>query len=170
MPLEGLGLVVTQTHVGAGTRALLGPRASASRRRALRGAAQGGADVVSRFSLLAPEARCGALRTPGLGTKFHLFSEDSTADTVTLRPFVFRRSALLAKLTSLGFPEGSYHLPALLLCRRAPSLPDLLTTRGPNTQTNIVLPCPDWYSRAMAKEFWVNTSVTIPPWAKPFFN
>ena len=65
LPLEGLGLVVTQTHVGAGTRALLGPRASASRRRALRGAAQGGADVVSRFSLLAPEARCGALRTPG---------------------------------------------------------------------------------------------------------
>ena len=106
----------------------------------------------------------------GLGTKFHLFSEDTTADTVTLRPFVFRRSALLAKLTSLGFPEGSYHLPALLLCRRAPSLPDLLTTRGPNTQTNIVLPCPDWYSRAMAKEFWVNTSLTIPHWARPFFN
>ena len=55
----------TQTHMGAGTRALLGPRAPASRRRALRGAAQGGADVVSRFPLLAPEARCGALRTPG---------------------------------------------------------------------------------------------------------
>ena len=70
MPLEGLGLVVTQTHVGAGTRALLGPRASASRRRALRGAAQGGADVVSRISLLAPEARCGALRTPDLEKSF----------------------------------------------------------------------------------------------------
>ena len=56
-----------QTHVGAGTRTLLGPRAPASRRRALRGAAQGGADVVSRFPLLAPEARCGALRTLGQG-------------------------------------------------------------------------------------------------------
>ena len=42
-----------QTHVGAGTRTLLGPRAPASRRRALRGAAQGGAVVVSRFPLLA---------------------------------------------------------------------------------------------------------------------
>ena len=70
LPLEGLGLVVTQTHVGAGTRALLGPRASASRRRALRGAAQGGADVVSRFPLLAPEARCGALRTPSNVPRF----------------------------------------------------------------------------------------------------
>ena len=53
-------------HMGSGTRALLGPRAPASRRRALRGAAQGGADVVSRFPLLAPEARCGALRALGL--------------------------------------------------------------------------------------------------------
>ena len=51
--------------MGAGTRALLGPGAPASRRRTLRGAAQGGADVVSRFPLLAPEARCGALRAPG---------------------------------------------------------------------------------------------------------
>ena len=42
-----------QTHVGAGTRTLLGPRAPASRRRALHGAAQGGAVVVSRFPLLA---------------------------------------------------------------------------------------------------------------------
>ena len=58
-PLEGLGPGVNP----ASTRALLGPRAPASRRRALRGAAQGGADVVSRFPLLAPEARCGALRT-----------------------------------------------------------------------------------------------------------
>ena len=63
-PSKGSVWESTQTHVGAGTRALLGPRASASRRRALRGAAQGGADVVSRFPLLAPEARCGALRTP----------------------------------------------------------------------------------------------------------
>ena len=62
-PSKGSVWGSTQTHVGAGTRALLGPRASASRRRALRGAAQGGADVVSRFPLLAPEARCGALRT-----------------------------------------------------------------------------------------------------------
>ena len=64
-PSKGSVWESTQTHVGAGTRALLGPRASASRRRALRGAAQGGADVVSRFPLLAPEARCGALRTLG---------------------------------------------------------------------------------------------------------
>ena len=63
-PSKGSVWGSTQTHVGAGTRALLGPRVSASRRRALRGAAQGGADVVSRFPLLAPEARCGALRTP----------------------------------------------------------------------------------------------------------
>ena len=62
-PLEGLGLVVNPDARGAGTRVLLGLRASASRRRALRGAAQGGADVVFRFPLLAPEARCGALRT-----------------------------------------------------------------------------------------------------------
>ena len=62
-PSKGSVWESTQTHVGAGTRALLGPRASASRRRALRGAAQGGADVVSRFPLLAPEACCGALRT-----------------------------------------------------------------------------------------------------------
>ena len=64
-PSKGSVWESTQTHVGAGTRALLGPRASASRRRALRGAAQGGADVVSRFPLRAPEARCGALRTLG---------------------------------------------------------------------------------------------------------
>ena len=63
-PSKGSVWGSTQTHVGAGTRALLGPRASASRRRALRGAARGGADAVSRFPLLAPEARCGALRTP----------------------------------------------------------------------------------------------------------
>ena len=63
-PSKGSVWESTQTHVGAGTRALLGPRASASRRRALRGAARGGADAVSRFPLLAPEARCGALRTP----------------------------------------------------------------------------------------------------------
>ena len=50
--------------MGPGTRALLGPRAPASHRRAMRGAPQGGADVVPRFPLLAPEARCGALRTP----------------------------------------------------------------------------------------------------------
>ena len=62
-PSKGSVWESTQTHVGAGTRALLGPHASASRRRALRGAAQGGADVVSRFPLLAPEACCGALRT-----------------------------------------------------------------------------------------------------------
>ena len=62
-PSKGSVWESTQTHVGAGTRALLGPRASASRRRALRGAARGGADAVSRFPLLAPEARCGALRT-----------------------------------------------------------------------------------------------------------
>ena len=62
-PSKGSVWESTQTHVGAGTRALLGPRASASRRRALRGAAQSGADVVSRFPLLGPEARCGALRT-----------------------------------------------------------------------------------------------------------
>ena len=66
-PSKGLVWESTQTRVGAGTRALLGPRVSASRRRALRGAAQGGADVVSRFPLLAPEARCGALRTPFSG-------------------------------------------------------------------------------------------------------
>ena len=62
-PLEGLGLGVNPDTRRDSTRALLGPRASASRRRALRGAAQGGADVISRFPLLAPEARCGALRT-----------------------------------------------------------------------------------------------------------
>ena len=65
-PSKGSVWGSTQTHVGAGTRALLGPRASASRRRALRGAARGGADAVSRFPLLAPEARCGALRTPSI--------------------------------------------------------------------------------------------------------
>ena len=36
-PSKGSVWESTQTHVGAGTRALLGPRASASRRRALRG-------------------------------------------------------------------------------------------------------------------------------------
>ena len=61
-PSKGSVWGSTQTHVD--TRALLGPRASASHRRALRGAARGGADAVSRFPLLAPEARCGALRTP----------------------------------------------------------------------------------------------------------
>ena len=63
-PLEGLGLGVNpDARGGRHTSSLLGPRASASRRRALRGAARGGADAVSRFPLLAPEARCGALRT-----------------------------------------------------------------------------------------------------------
>ena len=62
--------------MGAGTRALLGPRAPVSRRRALRGAAQGGADVASRFPLLAPEVRCGALTTRSSSSLGHglLFS------------------------------------------------------------------------------------------------
>ena len=73
-PSKGSVWESTQTHIGAGTRALLGPRASVSRRRALRGATQGGADVVSRFPLLAPEARCGALRTQILNSYLKYFS------------------------------------------------------------------------------------------------
>ena len=68
-PSKGMVWCQTQTYVGAGiarSRVLLGPRASASRRRALRGAARGGADAVSRFPLLAPE-RAVALLGHGLG-------------------------------------------------------------------------------------------------------
>ena len=51
------GEMVTYTHAGAGIRAyMLCPRALASRRRALLGAAKGGADVVFDFPLLALEA------------------------------------------------------------------------------------------------------------------
>ena len=111
-PSKGSVWGSTQTHVGAGTRALLGPRASASRRRALRGAARGGADAVSRFPLLAPEARCGALGTPILATSKNMSW-----------PRLARPRDLVGSLVWRGDDHATENfLPRLFACAIVPAL------------------------------------------------
>ena len=115
-PSKGSVWESTQTYVGAGTRALLGPRASAPRRRALRGAAQGGADVVSRFPLLAPEARCGALRTLFGVTEDPSRASDRTLKTPSRQPTADGKAQPKRSSSRPQKCSVLFHLWVLFLC------------------------------------------------------